>query len=84
MNKQATSSALANQNPLRYYRGYYYDSETGFYYLQSRYYDPAMHRFINADSYASTGQGFIGTNMLCSRTAIIDQSTVMTRMADLL
>ena len=35
-------------NPLRY-RGYIYDTETGFYYLQSRYYDPANHRFINAD-----------------------------------
>ena len=46
------------------YRGYYYDTETGFYYLQSRYYDPANHRFINADVYASNGQGFIGTNML--------------------
>ena len=44
---------LAEINPLRY-RGYYYDSETGFYYLQSRYYDPENHRFINADSYAST------------------------------
>ena len=44
---------LAEINPLRY-RGYYYDTETGFYYLQSRYYDPANHRFINADSYAST------------------------------
>ena len=44
---------MAGINPLRY-RGYYYDSETGFYYLQSRYYDPANHRFINADSYAST------------------------------
>ena len=53
MNKQATSSALANRNPLRY-RGYYYDVETGFYYLQSRYYDPANHRFINADVYTST------------------------------
>ena len=53
---------MAGINPLRY-RGYYHDSETGFYYLQSRYYDPAMHRFINADSYASTGQGFIGINM---------------------
>ena len=30
---------IANWNPLRY-RGYYYDQETGFYYLQSRYYDP--------------------------------------------
>ena len=52
---------LAEINPLRY-RGYYYDSETGFYYLQSRYYDPENHRFINADCYASTGQGFIGMN----------------------
>ena len=53
---------MAEKNPLRY-RGYYYDSETGFYYLQSRYYDPANRRFVNADSYTSTGQGFIGTNM---------------------
>ena len=53
---------LADVNPLRY-RGYYYDTETGFYYLQSRYYDPIVKRFLNADSYASTGQGFIGHNM---------------------
>ncbi len=38
-------------------------AETGFYYLNSRYYDPEIGRFINADSYASTGQGFIGNNM---------------------
>ncbi len=44
----ASATSLAVRNPLRY-RGYYYDSETGFYYLQSRYYDPANHRFINAD-----------------------------------
>ena len=37
-----------NANPLRY-RGYYYDQETGYYYLQSRYYDPSICRFINAD-----------------------------------
>ncbi len=53
---------LAEINPLRY-RGYYYDTETSFYYLQSRYYDPEICRFINADSYASTGQGFLGFNM---------------------
>ena len=53
---------LAEVNPLRY-RGYYYDNETGFYYLQSRYYDPANRRFINADRHMSTGQGFVGTNM---------------------
>ena len=53
---------LAEVNPIRY-RGYYYDNETGFYYLQSRYYDPVNRRFINADSLASTGQGSLGTNM---------------------
>ena len=56
------STFIGNINPLRY-RGYYYDTETGFYYLQSRYYDPAIGRFISADTYASTGQGFIGCNM---------------------
>ena len=45
------------------YRGYYYDDETGFYYLQSRYYDPSIGRFINADTFASTGQSFLGYNM---------------------
>ena len=39
---------IAKQNPLRY-RGYYYDNETGYYYLQSRYYDSNICRFINAD-----------------------------------
>ena len=39
-------------NPLRY-RGYYYDTETGFYFLQSRYYDPTVGRFINADGQLS-------------------------------
>ena len=53
---------LAEINPLRY-RGYYYDTETGFYYLQSRYYDPEICRFINADSYTSTGVGYLGYNM---------------------
>ena len=53
LDKQDTSFAFANRNPLRY-RGYYYDVETGFYYLQSRYYDPATRRFINADVYSST------------------------------
>ena len=56
------STTLVYRNPIRY-RGYVYDNETGFYYLQSRYYDPANHRFINADSYASTGQSIAGTNM---------------------
>ena len=40
---------LASLNPFRY-RGYYYDSETGLYYLQTRYYDPETGRFISRDS----------------------------------
>ena len=41
--------SIGRINPIRY-RGYYYDTETGFYYLQSRYYDPSIGRFINADA----------------------------------
>ena len=44
------SGSMAIVNPFRY-RGYYYDTETGFYYLQTRYYDPEICRFINADDY---------------------------------
>ena len=56
------TTTLVYRNPIRY-RGYYYDNETGFYYLQSRYYDPVNRRFINADVFVSTGQGFPGCNM---------------------
>ncbi len=42
------SSNIAKINPLLY-RGYYYDSELGLYYLNARYYDPETGRFINAD-----------------------------------
>lgn len=45
----SSSGSLATINPLRY-RGYYYDTETELYYLSSRYYDPKVSRFINADS----------------------------------
>ena len=57
-----TSSHHANLNPFRY-RGYYYDADTGLYYLQSRYYDPTVGRFLNADVYISTGQGLLDYNM---------------------
>ena len=56
------ATTLGANNPLRY-RGYVYDTETGLYYLQSRYYNPTWSRFINADSYVSTGQKIIGYNM---------------------
>jgi len=55
-------ASLGFVNPSRY-RGYVYDHETGLYYLQSRYYDPEMGRFLNADVYTSTGQGLLGSNM---------------------
>ena len=74
---KTTSTSLANLNPLRY-RGYYYDNETGFYYLQSRYYDPAVRRFINADTYASTDSSdAIACNMFayCANNPIIYLST---------
>ena len=56
------ATTLGTLNPLRY-RGYVYDTETELYYLQSRYYDSEVGRFINADVYASTGQGLLGNNM---------------------
>ena len=56
------SGTLGFYNPLRY-RGYVYDTETGLYYLQSRYYNPGLGRFINADAFTSTGQGLLGNNM---------------------
>ena len=46
------SSTLGVDNPIRY-RGYYYDVETGFYYLNSRYYDPRYGQFISIDSVES-------------------------------
>ena len=43
---------LYAHNALKY-RGYYHDAETGFYYLNSRYYDPEVGRFINIDNMIS-------------------------------
>ena len=56
--KTTDATFIGHINPLRY-RGYYYDRETRLYYLQSRYYDFANYRFINADTYATTNVGSI-------------------------
>ena len=63
---------LGLHNALRY-RGYVYDPELGLYYLQSRYYNPAMGRFINADAFTSTGQGILGNNMFayCGNNPVV-------------
>ena len=61
--KITKASFIGHINPLRY-RGYYYDRETRLYYLQSRYYDFANCRFINADTFATTdANGFLSANM---------------------
>jgi RHS repeat-associated protein len=51
-----TSANIGSINPFRY-RSYYYDVETGLYYLQTRYYDPEVGRFINSDAYEYLGDG---------------------------
>ena len=56
--------SIATVNPFRY-RGYYYDTETGLYYLQSRYYDPEVGRFLNADeaTYLGASGTILGYNL---------------------
>ncbi|MBE6608150.1 MAG: RHS repeat-associated core domain-containing protein [Ruminococcaceae bacterium] len=54
------ASTAAQYNPFRY-RGYYYDSELGFYYLNSRYYDPETSRFISADG--QINNDILGNNL---------------------
>ena len=58
--KNATGFTIGIDNPFRY-RGYYYDTETGLYYLQSRYYDAETGRFINLDS--RINDGVLGCNL---------------------
>ena len=76
--KDGTSSDYASiyeYNPLTY-RGYIYDSETGFYYLQSRYYDPTIGRFLNADDTAFLGASgtLLSWNLFgyCSNNSVND------------
>lgn len=52
---------LSKLNPFRY-RGYVWDDESGYYYLRSRYYQPQLERFINADKNISIARGLMGTN----------------------
>ena len=60
---RSLASTIGIKNPLRY-RGYYYDTETSLYYLQSRYYDPETCRFLNADAFCIAGNDYIqGANM---------------------
>ena len=53
---------IAYINPFRY-RSYYYDNESGLYYLNTRYYNPKLGRFINIDELLTTDKGFTKNNM---------------------
>ena len=68
----ALSQISLNYTHLRY-RGYYQDFETGFYYLNSRYYDAKMCKFINADAYVNANGDFVGFNMYayCSNNPVM-------------
>ena len=48
------ASTFGVDNPFRY-RGYYYDTETGLYYLESCYYNPELGRMMSADSLSVLG-----------------------------
>ena len=71
----ASGSVITNTNHFAYlnpirYRGYFYDTETKLYYCNSRYYDPQIKRFINAESNMFAGgfdanAGFLGYNVFC-------------------
>ena len=68
------ASTLGALNPFRY-RGYVYDEETQWYYLQSRYYNPEVCRFLSADSQIDRNAGIIGYNLYayCANNPIIFQ-----------
>ena len=53
---------VANANPFRY-RGYYYDAEIGMYYLQSRYYDSVIGRYINPDTVSMVFENETNSNL---------------------
>lgn len=55
-------NSIGYKNPYRY-RSYRYDSETELYYLNTRYYNPEIGRFINNDEFISTEVGLLGHNM---------------------
>lgn len=68
---QSGDKEIAQINPLRY-RGYYYDEESGFYYLNNRYYASSIKRMINMDRYTDTGFGMFSHNMYayCENTPV--------------
>ena len=62
------ADTLGKLNPFRY-RGYVYDTETGLYYLGSRYYNPQWSRFVNADGVVDT----LETRLDCLSVPVVQQ-----------
>lgn len=65
------NTTIAEHNPIRY-RSYYYDAETQWYFLTTRYYSPAMHRFLNADGVLAANQDINAYNLFayCSNDPV--------------
>ena len=55
------AATLGKRNPFRY-RGYIYDEETELYYLRSRYYNPLVGRFVNADVFVGIANRMLSHN----------------------
>ena len=66
-NEITDTSNIAHINPYRY-RSYYYDKDTKLYYLNSRYYNPAWGRFINADGIINADEVINGFNLYAYTT----------------
>lgn len=60
---------IGNINPLRY-RGYYYDNETGLYYIHARYYDPEVGRFLSKDDSKYLSEDFPNPYVYCMNNPV--------------
>lgn len=66
LNKEMLVDCIVSRHNPFVYKGYFLDSETNFYYLNSRYYDPKMHRFISVDDISYLDPTYLdGVNLYC-------------------
>ena len=71
------ASTIGSTNPFRY-RGYYYDTETELYYLQSRYYNPEWGRFINSDDFQQLMRNYsvLSATHMCNLFAYCENNPI--------
>ena len=69
---ESNNNNIGSKNAIRY-RGYYYDTESNLYYLNARYYDPQIKRFLNPDGILGANGDIIGYNMYayCSNAPVL-------------